>query len=108
MSSVWARPRVGFEMICSRRQMALIRGQNVNNAAHVGGLLSGGLLGWGLSHAAGLVYQRFFEVAAWLLCAATVGGLRWRGGVARLSCSETCQPSMAPSDVVQIAQPSKS
>lgn len=60
--------------------MGLIPGQTVNNAAHVGGLLSGVLLGWALSHAASRAYERAFSVAAWLLCGATLGAIalaRW-------------------------------
>lgn len=60
--------------------MGLIPGQTVNNAAHVGGLLSGVLLGWALSYAASRSYQRYFNVAALLLSAATLGAIalsRW-------------------------------
>ena len=60
--------------------MGLIPGQNVNNAAHVGGLLSGVLLGWALSQAASRSHQRLFDGAALLLSAATLGAIalcRW-------------------------------
>jgi rhomboid protease GluP len=60
--------------------MGLIPGQNVNNAAHVGGLLSGGLLGWALSRAASRTLDRAFAAAALLLTLASVGAIaiaRW-------------------------------
>jgi rhomboid protease GluP len=60
--------------------MALIPGQNVNNAAHVGGLFSGGALGWALSRASSPAFDRVFGAAALLLSLATVGAIalaRW-------------------------------
>ena len=60
--------------------MGLIPGQNVNNAAHVGGLLSGVLIGWALSHVAGRAHERLFNVVALVLGAATLGAIalcRW-------------------------------
>jgi len=61
--------------------MALIPGQNVNNAAHVGGLLSGGALGWAFSRAgASPALDRLFSGAALLLSLSTLGAIalaRW-------------------------------
>jgi len=60
--------------------MALIPGQNVNNAAHVGGLLSGGALGWALSRATSPALDRLFSGAALLLSLAAPGAIalaRW-------------------------------
>lgn len=55
--------------------MGLIPGQNVNNAAHVGGLLSGGALGWALARATNPALDRLFASAALLLTLATLGAI---------------------------------
>ena len=55
--------------------MALMPGQTVNNAAHVGGLLSGAVLGWALSRAASRTLDRALAGAALLLALVTLGAI---------------------------------
>jgi rhomboid protease GluP len=56
--------------------MALLPGQNVNNAAHLGGLAAGGVLGWALSRrGSSRRFDLFFRVLALLLLLATLAAI---------------------------------